>query len=797
MPRARLIPLSVGSRLRHRILPVIFCCLFVLSYGSRPVRGQYLYDGNNNLPPFGGFSGSDFDTISLQNGNLHLHIPIGSWKQRGGQTVSLFLAYDTPTWMRTTTITTINRQRYYITSYVDPSFQNPSYWRFVDSASGWHISTSASSNTKCPGSNNSTILKNQYALVDPEGTKHPTNLQTDSLSCFQPITQAPAMDGIGVIANLKAPILLKDGTQSTATGFEDTNGNEFGATDTLNRTLVTVTNGSGYTIYAVTDSNGAAQNYRVDYTTMSTATNYCGSLNHPPLWTCNETTSNLQVPSKLTLPDNQTYQFAWFQNTPGELESITLPTGATITYSYSTPPCTHGPPGLGQDSTTVPYDCRAQVATRTVTVNGVNSVWSYGGGAVIDPLGNQQVHYFNNIVANGETSSGSVETQVNYYSGSATSGRLLKTVVTAYTGEANIFSGFLANVRPISETTTLDNGLVTQTQTDYETFTFAGGYTATRLNPTEKRDYAYGNGAPGALLRRTDYTYLHNNNSTYATLNIVDRPASIIVYDGSGNIVSQTNYEYDVYNHSGMPIMGTSGAVQHDPARSTSYATRGNPTATSRWRNTDAAWLTSLNQYDDAGNVIATKDPIGNLTQFDYTDSWISIAGTSGGSACAPAGQAKAFLTKTTNALNQITTHSYYSCTGALGSTTDPNSLTSWNVYDLFGRTVQAHAPDGGVTSNCFTDIGGTGCSQSGPPFQSVNTKSINPSASEITTIVFDGLARPTQTQLNSDPQSTVYADTTYDLVGRVGTVSNPYRSGTDPTTSVGTTVLAQPEMER
>jgi hypothetical protein len=337
MPRARLIPLSVGSRLRHRILPVIFCCLFVLSYGSRPVRGQYLYDGNNNLPPFGGFSGSDFDTISLQNGNLHLHIPIGSWKQRGGQTVSLFLAYDTPTWMRTTTITTINRQRYYITSYVDPSFQNPSYWRFVDSASGWHISTSASSNTKCPGSNNSTILKNQYALVDPEGTKHPTNLQTDSLSCFQPITQAPAMDGIGVIANLKAPILLKDGTQSTATGFEDTNGNEFGATDTLNRTLVTVTNGSGYTIYAVTDSNGAAQNYRVDYTTMSTATNYCGSLNHPPLWTCNETTSNLQVPSKLTLPDNQTYQFAWFQNTPGELESITLPTGATITYSYSTP----------------------------------------------------------------------------------------------------------------------------------------------------------------------------------------------------------------------------------------------------------------------------------------------------------------------------------------------------------------------------------------------------------------------------------------------------------------------------
>src|SRR5580704_7439748 len=200
MSPSRLFPVSVGSmrisvRPGNCIWQAIFCYFFILVLGSCPVRGQNLYDGNNNLPPFGGFAGSDFDTVSLQNGNLHLHIPIGSWKQRGGQTVSLFLTYDTPTWIRTTIINTVNRQNYYITSYVDPSFQDPSYWRFVNSASGWHVSTSAFSNTKCPGSNNPTILKNQYALVDPEGTKHPTNLQTDSLNCFQRITQAPAMDG--------------------------------------------------------------------------------------------------------------------------------------------------------------------------------------------------------------------------------------------------------------------------------------------------------------------------------------------------------------------------------------------------------------------------------------------------------------------------------------------------------------------------------------------------------------------------------------------------------------------------
>jgi RHS repeat-associated protein len=764
------------------------------------LEAQYLYDGNNNLPPFGGFSGGDFDTVALQNGNLHLHIPLGSWKQRGGRTVSLFFTYDTPTWIRQTTITTINGQRWQITSYVDPSFQQPAYWRFVNSATAWGVYAPPGFQTTCAGSNNPTILKNQYALVDSEGTKHPTNLETDSAGCFAAITQAPAMDGIGALGNVNGTVTLKDGTISASGNLEDTNGNLMGSTDTLNRTLVTTANGTGYTTYTITDPNGVAQIFRVDYTTMSTATNYCGNLNNPNLhWSCNEATANLQVPSKLTLPDGQTYQFAWFQNTPGELQSMILPTGATITYSYSTPACTHGPPGLGQSTTTVPYDCKAHVATRTVTVNGVNSVWSYSGGTVTDPLGNQQVHTFSSVTAGGETSSGTVETQVQYYDGSATSGKLLKTVATAYTGEANLFTGFVANVRPISVTTTLDDGEVTQIQTDYETFTFGSGpvYTATRMNPTEKREYAFGNGAPGALLRKTDYTYLHNSNSAYLNLNIVDRPASIITYDGSSNPVAQTTYEYDVYNHSGLPTMGSSGAVQHDAARGTSYTTRGNPTGVSKWVNTTSSWLTTNNQFDDAGNIIATKDPRGNVTNFDYTDSWVSIAGTTGGSACAPSGQGKAYLTKITNALNQVTTSSYYSCTGALGSTTDPNNLTTWYVYDMFNRAVQAHKPDGGVITSCFTDTGGTGCTQSSPPFQVVITKPINATTNGTTTSITDGLGRVTQVQLNTDPQGVVYTDTTYDLNGRVASVSNPYRSGSDPTSSQGTTTYAYDGLDR
>ena len=42
---------------------------------------------------------------------------------------------------------------------------------------------------------------------------------------------------------------------------------------------------------------------------------------------------------------------------------------------------------------------------------------------------------------------------------------------------------------------------------------------------------------------------------------------------------------------------------------------------------------------------------------------------------------------------------------------------------------------------------------------------------------MIDGLGRVKQTQLNSDPAGVVYADTTFDELGRKKTVSNPHRA--------------------
>jgi RHS repeat-associated protein len=774
------------------LLAVAFCSTPLVPHAG----AQQLFDGNQNLPPFGSFTGSDFDTVGLQNGNLHLHIPIASWKQRGGKTLTRSYVYDAPSWSRQTTMSTMNNHRYYITTLLG----NSPNAHFVIDWGGWEVSSPIDGAT-CKNGN----VYHNWVVTDPEGTKHPLDLVTGPglAGCFGLVTQSPTTDGSGMMVNLGStpPLLtLKDGSQITlskssdymylGSTLEDDNGNLISTLDTLNRSLVAFGQGGGSA--AITDSNGTPQTYQWSSSGFpATHTYFCGYLNNPPYYLCNDDVSSGSPPgsSKLTLPDGSFYLFSWVNGDADELQSITLPTGATISYTYGSA-CTHGPLVNGQTSITAPYTCRATVTSRTITINGVASTWNYSGGTVTDPYGNDEVHVFSQISVNSSVSAGTYETSVSNYQGSASSGKLLRQVVTDYIGEPDLIwvSNTLANIRPIRKTTTLDSGLVTKTETDYETFTLTSNgntITGTRLNPTEKREYAYGSGAPGALLRRTDYAYLHNNNSTYATLNIVDRPASVVVHDGSGNTVAQTTYEYDVYNHTGLPSMGVSGAVQHDSARSTSYSTRGNQTGVSRWLNTNSTWLTTNNQYDDAGNLIATKDPNGNLSQIDYTDSWSN-------SACAPSGQGKAYPTKTTNALNQLTKHSYASCTGFLTASQNQNDINAsrtgtTTMYDLMNRAVSVSYPDGGQTTNCYTDVGGSTCTQSGPPFQVVTTHIISssPLVNETTTSLFDGLDRVTQTQLNSDPSGVAYVDTTYDLVGRTATVSNPYRSKTESTYGV------------
>lgn len=97
--------------------------------------------------------------------------------------------------------------------------------------------------------------------------------------------------------------------------------------------------------------------------------------------------------------------------------------------------------------------------------------------------------------------------------------------------------------------------------------------------------------------------------------------------------------------------------------------------------------------------------------------------------------------------------------------------------------------PDTGGTTYCYTDEGGPTCTASGPPYSVVTTEKMSPSQNLMTTDFFDGLGRPSEHQLNSDPDcaSGDRTDTTYDALGRAYTLSNPYCTTSDPTYGITT----------
>jgi RHS repeat-associated protein len=328
-------------------------------------------------------------------------------------------------------------------------------------------------------------------------------------------------------------------------------------------------------------------------------------------------------------------------------------------------------------------------------------------------------------------------------------------------------------------------------ETDYETFSVVPTNpdlsVATRLNPTETREFAYGASAPSTVLvRKTDYTYLHNNStngSTYVNLNIVDRVASRTVFDGSNTQVSRTVNEYDKYTAG----ITSSSAIQHSSSFSTSYLTRGNLTALSRWRNTDGAMLLTRRQYDDAGNILSVTDPNSNTTHYDYTDNWTT---QTGGSTCAPSsGQTKAYLTKITNALNQITKYSFYSCTGLEGTITDPNGNQTSATYDSLGRSLVVTFPDGGQSSNSYDDAN-----------LIVTSGRLMQSGKSIFTVArYDQLGRDIEQELCEDgtancssPIATVFA---YDGKNRLISQTNPCRPTADST--CGTTQFQYDAIDR
>src|SRR5580765_3234672 len=188
MSRARLV--SLVSLLLS--LPV----LAPLAFGQTSETG---------LPPFGSFHGSGLDLVSLENGNLHMEIPIYTVHQRAFPDKTYNFVYDIPGFQmdKSPTSPTTFEWR------AAPAPHQLSGWHLLDNLVGiWHVDHDIVAKTCSYVVSGITHTQNynvhtNYVLTDTHGTTHPfevRHVDQPGSGCADPVgnqNTGVALDGSG------------------------------------------------------------------------------------------------------------------------------------------------------------------------------------------------------------------------------------------------------------------------------------------------------------------------------------------------------------------------------------------------------------------------------------------------------------------------------------------------------------------------------------------------------------------------------------------------------------------------
>jgi RHS repeat-associated protein len=734
--------------------------------------GQDNDDIQQGLKAYGTYRGGEFDLVSMTNGSVNMHIPLVSYPQRGKLHLSYSLIYNSKKNSTQRTFCTINGCTtrviiggQFLTPLPDQGFSLSPLQ--VPYGGSYYYS---------------------YSLVGADGTSHQLAPLSPTSNDYETI------DATGLHAYIPTPgagyAFDADGTKYTfgANIEEDSNGNQItvpsggGALDTVGRTIPPLpssegSGGSGNCPSGPLPVNLAAQ-WVVPGPNGGTATfvfcwakvNVETAISYPPDGDPIVASRNVNYLQSVVLPNGTAWTFQWSNDLRGDLVQITLPTGGTISYVWNSGPGCAGMPIAPE-----------WLASRTVNANdGTGShAWTYsyaGTTTVSDPLGNNAVYT--------NTSFGtcaSYTTKVNYYQGAVQPANLLKTISTTYSSNSGgPFGTASYNIVPTQITTTwAANGKTNQVTNTYDAgFTWTdprngASYPGTYGKLVTQKEYDYGttSGQPGPLLKQTDASYAwqspNPNYPTYLSNNMLNLVYSSKISDGTSQ-KAYTQYGHDET----ATITSGMGAAQNLDLAVWTGTRRGNTTSVNRWRNLPSVkTLSSTTTYYDTGMPSVAKDPLLNPTTYFYSSTFQD-----------------AYLTQVQNALNQSTYRNYEYNTGLLTSTTDPNGQITTASYDADWRPANVTRPTGGgQTSFCYTDLGGSTCSQGSAPYQVVITKQITSAKNETATAIVDGMGRLAHAQLNSEPEGIDYADDTYDGAGNKVTTSNPYRTTSDTTYGITT----------
>ena len=551
------------------------------------------------VPPFSSVGGGPFDVVDLANLNVHFTIPIVS-KAGRGLSFTYNINYDSSVWYP---VGTSGSQVWTPVT----NFAWPAQTQIAQGNTGSIKFTTFT--TPCfDGTTHYIITHYQYTrFTDASGVAHPFNVtvaDTDVCGTGRMSDSQLSSDGSGytLFANVATAYVtsrsgwgiyppLTSGAQGT---ISDTNGNyiSFNSTtgvftDTLGKTVLTVT-GVGTTgnplNLAFANPGGTTSTAVVTYANFKVKTSFgCTGVSE---------FSNDSIPlaTTIAMPGVSTPYSITYEPTPGNptyvtgrIASIILPTGGEIDYAYT-----------GTNHGIVCADGSAIGLTRTLNAGG--GTWTYARAliagsqwttTITDPQGNDTKINFQGLY----------ETSRQSFQGAA-GGTPLQTVVTCYNGTLTACDSTAVTL-PIGERTV--------------TLQLAGGKQSKRDvvydslgRVTTIDDYDFGDGAPPTTAsRRTSVGYALLGN------NIVDRPASITVYDASGGsyiMKAQTSYGYDA----GTPT-STTGTPQHNGVT----GSRGNVTSVIS-NITSGTSLTRSLTYYDAGTVKTSTDVNGAVTTNVY-----------------------------------------------------------------------------------------------------------------------------------------------------------------------------------
>jgi YD repeat-containing protein len=262
-------------------------------------------------------------------------------------------------------------------------------------------------------------------------------------------------------------------------------------------------------------------------------------------------------------------------------------------------------------------------------------------------------------------------------------------------------------------------------------------------------EYAYGTSGPGNLIHTDTTTYEWQQSGTYLNANMLDLIHSTVRTDSNNQWASETDYGHD-------------GA--------------GNQTSVGRALS-QGNFLTTSYQPNSQGMPTLITDPLGHKTSISY-----QCSGAFPQYVYAPY--------QSTTTMVETTKYSYDCTTGQITSVQDPNNnSTSYTYNDPLSRLKSIGNPDGGSLSINYND----------GPLPTVDTTQATgePTGPITRETDYDGFGRKIHEILTSDPSGADYVDTTYDLLGRVKTVSNPHRPSSPVPTEDGITTYTYDALSR